>query len=233
MVVAIQQPEHAPWIGFFNKLAQVDLLVLLDDVQFKKRYFENRNKILTAEGPQWVTVPVRSKGRFTQPIDRVEIDNERNWARKYLTSVERSYRASRMFAERSAGILDILDTPWDRLVDLNVALIDQFAKLCGITTPLVRSSQIPKADVHGSDLILELCKQVEASVYVSGPNGRNYLDLNRFAQAQVDVTYHDFKHPTYSQRHEPFVSHLSTTDFLFNVEDTSLMRSCYDIPLSV
>jgi hypothetical protein len=229
MIVAIQQPEHAPWMGFFNKMAQVDLYVLLDNVQYKKRYFENRNKIRTSQSSQWVTVPIVSKGRYHQWINQVEIDNAQDWQRKYVNSIISAYSKAPCFDCRQDDLLAILNRPWDMLVDLNIALIEYFASLCKIQTPIKKASDLNTGETRGSDLIFEICKQTEASVYVSGPDGRNYLNLEHFLEAGIKLVYHDFEHPEYSQLHRPFQSHMSLIDFIFNVKDVHVLKSCYSL----
>ena len=89
--MAIQQPEHLPWVGFFNKMSQCDLFVYLDNVQFKKRYFENRNKVKTNDGIKWLTVPVFTKGKYTQNINEVIVYNEPKWKKKYIDLLEYLY----------------------------------------------------------------------------------------------------------------------------------------------
>jgi hypothetical protein len=123
LIVAIQQPEHLPWMGFFNKMAQVDLYVYLDSVQFKKRYFENRNRILTADGVRWLTVPVRTRGSFTQRIDEVLIGAE-SWRRRYVESLRRAYARAPSGEAVVSAVEEVVCQPWERLVDLNLALID-------------------------------------------------------------------------------------------------------------
>lgn len=227
MIIGIQQPEHLPWLGFFNKMAQVDQFVLLEHVQYKKRYFENRNRIRSAEGAQWLTVPVQTKGRYTQWINKVEIDAKQAWHHKYLASLDRAYARAPHYAERSAGLCECVAGEWTHLAALNTELIRLLARLCGVDTPLKPSSQLDTGEHRGSELILDICRQLEADAYLSGPNGRNYLDLGAFAANGIEVIFHDYHHPKYPQLYEPFVSHLSTVDALFNVADVDdLVRRC-------
>ncbi len=227
MIVAIQQPEHAPWIGYFNKMSQVDLFVHLDDVQFKKRYFENRNKIRTRDGTQWITVPVQTKGRYTQRINEVLIDEQSNWRRKYLTALSTHYGSAPGFATCFPWISEVIETHHERLVDLNLSLSRRLALALGIDTVTRLSSEIAKPECSGSDLILRLCLATGASVYISGPDGRNYLDFDAFKTRGIRVVYHDFIHPTYPQTNEPFISHMSALDFLFSGSNANLVYDCY------
>ena len=233
MIVGIQQPEHVPWLGFFNKLLQVDLFVLLDHVQFKKRYFENRNLIRTNDRTQWITVPVQTKGRYTQAINEVEIDNEQNWSRKYLNSLNRTYARAPFFADRAPDVFKCIDRGWQKLSELNRELIQLLADQCRITTPIVLSSDLRVEGVSGSDLILAICEELSADIYVSGPNGRNYLDSGAFASKEIKLVYHDYEHPFYPQLHAPFISHLSTLDALFNVAEMEELVQGFTIPLEM
>lgn len=221
MIIAIQQPEHLPWLGFFDKMNRCERYVFLDNVQFKKRYFENRNKILTTNGPQWVTVPVVSKGKYTQKINEVRIDNTSNWRRKYLGSMKNAYASTAGFQSLFPKIQKILSRDHEKLVDLNLALIACLREALGIETPCLRASEILETNATGSDLILEICRALDSEIYISGPDGRNYLDREKFHHRGVEINYHDYHHPVYNQVHSTsFVSHMSAVDHLFNRGDT-------------
>lgn len=222
MIIAIQQPEHLPWLGFFHKMTRCDEYVYLDNVQFKKRYFENRNKILTFNGPQWVTVPVISKGKFTQRIDDVLIDNSSSWRRKYLGSIKTAYSATPGFSRFYPKIEKILDRNHEKLVDLNLDMIACMREFLQIDTPCHRASELLKTEATGSGLILEICVALEADTYISGPDGRNYLNLQAFQEAGIKIEYHVFNHPVYQQVNaREFVSHLSVIDYILNIDGTS------------
>lgn len=214
-VVAIQQPEHLPWLGFFDKMRKCDLYIFLDNVQFKKRYFENRNKIRTPQGFQWLTVPVITKGRYLQNINEVELDNSQDWRKKYLGSMRHSYSKSPLFERVYSELEEIINSDCGLLVELNLKLIHFFKDFLKIKTETLKASEIVNG-FKGSELILELCKRTGAKEYISGPDGRNYLMLNEFEKASVEVSYHDYKHPVYRQMHGEFISHMSTLDYIFN-----------------
>lgn len=214
MVIAIQQPEHVPWLGFFDKMASVDEYVYLDNVQFKKRYFENRNKIRTADKWGWLTVPVITKGLYRQKINEVEIDNSRDWRKKYLNSIRASYGRSDFFKDVFYGLEDLINKEYKRLLDLNLSLIQFVRAYTGINTPVSKSSDISEG--KGSDLILDICLKRKAHVYISGPDGRDYLKLEDFKKNNIEVRYHDYMHPEYKQLNQPFISHMSVIDLLFN-----------------
>lgn len=218
MRMAIQQPEHAPWAGFFHKMLGVDLYVFLDHVQFKKRYFENRNKIRTAQGWTWVTVPAQVKGRYTQAINAVEIAPDDAWRRKYWGRLLASYAK----APQGRDLLAWVGEEWlpaarGRLLDMNLGFIRKVCELLDIATPTALASELVPAGPVGSDLILALCRAAGAHTYVSGPDGGGYLDQDAFRRAGVALEFHEFRHPTYPQMHGgEFLSHMSALDMLFN-----------------
>lgn len=214
MIVAIQQPEHVPWLGFFNKMAHCDLFVDLDHVQFKKRYFENRNRIRIDHRVAWLTVPVESKGRFDQRLDRVRIHADGRWARKYMGTLRQAYARAPFWADVQRLVRPHVEYGHTDLVALNLALIKSIREYLGITTPSARASSMDLDSLRGSDLILAICRRTGAAGYLSGPDGRDYLDVSAFIAAGVQVVYHDYMHPTYPQQGTAFVSHLSVLDVI-------------------
>ena len=222
MIIAIQQSEHLPWVGFFNKMMRIDEFIYLDNVQYKKRYFENRNKIRinNALGWDWITVPTVTKGRYTQKINEVEIDDTQGWRRKYLRKLECAYSKANFFNEIFTLIEEVINKEFIKLLDLNLALINFVRIYLGITKSTILASEI--CEGKGSDLILDLCIKRKADTYLSGPDGRDYLKLEEFKKNNIQVEYHDYNHCVYGQLYEPFISHMSVIDLLFNYGKDSL-----------
>lgn len=231
MMVAIQQPEHLPWIGFFNKMAQCDLYVYLDNVQFKKRYFENRNRIMTKEGTDWITVAVKTKGRYTQKINNVIIDSQIKWQNSYLGIIEHAYKKSPYWHHVRDIVFPCVQENTQMLIELNLRLIEECRKYLNINTPTILASTLGVDSFSGSRLIGEICLKTGADIYISGPNGKNYLNLQEFKDSGINVMYHHFKHPAYSQGSENFVPYLSIIDLIANCgpQSTSIIRDCYKI----
>jgi hypothetical protein len=219
--IAIQQPEHIPWVGFFNKMAQCDLFVYLDNVQFKKRYFENRNKISGKAETIWLTVPVASKGLYTQKLCDVQIDNGQVWQKKYKGRLEHVYGKYPFWSDLKELVFPHLDKSFDKLVDLNITLIDDIRKYLKIDTPTTLASKVISEDLKGSDLILEICFRSKASLYTSGPDGLNYLESEKFLKNGIEIVYHNFQHPEYPQMREVFTSNLSILDLIANCGERS------------
>jgi len=214
LTVAIHQPEAFPWLGFFDKLARADIFVLLDSVQFRKNYFQNRNRIRTAEGWVWITVPVLTAGRASQEIAAVEINNTVEWRAKLRRALSLHYGRAPQFAVQRGPLFEILDRPWERLADLNITVIAWLAEALGIRRRMVRSSELG-VDGARSELLLNVCRRLGASEYLSGISGRTYLDESLFAGAGIVVQYQEFHHPVYRQCYEPFVPCMSALDLLF------------------
>lgn len=215
MIISIHQPEHLPWLGFFNKLASSDIFILLDNVPFRKNYFQNRNRIRTKEGWIWLTVPILTKDKFGQKINEVMIDNSLNWQRKHLLSIEQNYGRALYFDEYKDFFLQLYNRDWQRLVELNTELIRCLSSSLGIKTRIIEASSL---NISGSstDLLLAICKEVGAKIYISGRFGRDYLDESKFAQEGIKIVYQEFHHPEYKQVFETFIPDMSALDLLFN-----------------
>ncbi len=223
MVVTIHQPEHAPWLGFFDKARQADVLVLLDDAQFRKHYFQNRNRIRGDRGAIWLTVPVLTRGRSAQAIRDVRIDHRANprWSEKCWASLSQHYQQTGSWAVHRPALEALYREPWDRLVDMNDALIRYLLEALSIRTKLLNSSAM-QARGERSERLLAICQALGADVYLSGISGKDYLDIDAFERAGIAVQFQAFHHPIYRQRHEPFIPCLSAVDLLLNHGPNSL-----------
>ena len=217
MKIAIHQPEFMPWAGFFHKMGNVDCYVVFDHVQFKKRYFENRNKIKNGDEAIWVSLPVISKGRYLQPINEVEVDNSSPWQRKLWEKIRHSYGKARCYSEYSDEVQKIIiGNKYEKLFDFNIVFIEWFRKVLDIKTPIVFSSTLGVGSYTASDLILEICRRMGASRYLCGPSGKDYLCIEDFRRSGVEIEWQDFKHPVYQQKGREFIPYLSTIDMVFN-----------------
>lgn len=224
MQLAVHQPEFMPWPGFFYKMALADLYIVFDHVQFKKRYFENRNLIVSPKGEvSYVGVPVVTKGRYVQSINNVVIDNTQRWQSIILKKIRHYYSKADYFEKyfEELNIL-IIKKKYHYLIDLNMELINFFRKHLGISTPITYSSAMDLEGFKGSDLILEICRLKMARIYLCGSSGRDYLVLDDFERNKVNVKWLDYKSPVYKQTLKGFVPNMSTLDLLFNHGQKSL-----------
>ena len=209
------QPEFLPWLGFFHKLTLGDAYMVVDNVQFKKKHFENRNRIRARDGAQWITVPVQTQGRFEQRINEVAIDNRTPWRRKVLKSIELNYAKAPHFAEYWPFFSAALGRERESLAELNEELIRGCIDFLGIEVDIFKSSELG-VDAQGTDLIVAMCEAVGAATYVSGQSGKEYLDEDALGRSGVSLVYQTFKHPQYRQVAEPFIPQMSVIDLLFN-----------------
>lgn len=219
MVLTIHQPEHLPWLGFYNKMFTADKFVILDGVQFRKNYFQNRNQIMGTNGRQWLTVPVELSGNSSERICDIKIANLMNpkWKEKYLRTIEFSYKRHPFFNSIYSDFSKILLKNHVLLADLNYDIIQFFCDKLAIHPQFVKSSQLDAKGLK-TDLILNICKEMNADTYVAGPSGRDYLNLIDFKEAGIKVVFNDFVHPVYNQKGEDeFIPYLSVLDLLMNV----------------
>ncbi len=217
MVVTIHQPEHLPWLGFFDKARQVDVLILLDNVQFRKNYFQNRNRIRSDRGTLWLTVPVLTKSKHSQTIHEVEINNrgDLRWKDKCFASITQYYKKATFWKEHEAFFYNLYSKEWTHLVDINDHIIRYLLGAFSIHVDTRRSSEIGVNGQRGN-LLLNICLKLQADAYLSGVSGREYLDLASFAAAGVEVKFQEFHHPIYKQLYDPFIPCLSAIDLMLN-----------------
>jgi hypothetical protein len=211
---AIHQPQYLPYLGFFHKLANSDVLVVMDNVQFHRRGLQHRNKIKTSAGWQWLTVPVSSGSHVS--LGDVRISRTESWQAKHTRALTLNYSRAPYFDRYGGELVDLLQRPWDRLSSLNMTLTEWITDCLGIRTQIVYASDLA-VEGNRSDLLVELCKAVDASTYLSGPGGRRYMDTATFEAAGVEVRWQQFEHPSYPQLFPRvgFIPDLSIVDVLF------------------
>jgi len=228
---AIHQPNFLPWLGYFHKISLVDIFVFFDDVQFPRgKSFGNRVKIKTNNGELWLTVPVLSRGELPA-FNTILINNTAPWQRKILKTIELSYAKAKYFEKYHNGFSDVFMAPYDRLIDLNIALIKYILKEIGLNVTLKLSSEVVGSEfVSAEDKIISILKNISASGYVSGSGSGSvrYIDENQFRRENIGIQWQKFTSPVYIQLWGPFIPDLSIIDLLFNCGDESLeiLRNC-------
>lgn len=222
MIVGAHQPHFLPWLGYFDKILRSDVFVVVDHVQFERQNFQNRNRIKTRSGVQWVVVPVRQHSRDERIVDK-RIDNKRDgritWGEKIFRTLTHAYVKAPWFAAHRDFFGDVLTRPWSRLCDLDIEILRYFLAVLDIRTPIVRATDLGDIGGAKSEMILSICRALGADTYLSGSGAsRSYLDLGSFESDQVQVTWQAFEHPQYPQLAPPsgFVPRLSAVDLLFN-----------------
>ncbi|MDY7000166.1 MAG: WbqC family protein [Thermodesulfobacteriota bacterium] len=218
MIVTIHQPDFLPWLGFFDRWKRSDFFIVLDDVQFLRRGWHHRDRIKTASGVQWLTVPVRKKGKYAQTIREVLIDNNRDWRKKHLRTIESAYRSAPNFERVFLALERVYAGENKRLIDLNMELLRFCARRMGIAVPTAFSSQWTVSGT-GTRRLVELVAARGGDVYLTGLGSRDYLERGPFSDAGIKVAWQEFDHPVYPQLHGAFEKGLSVLDYLMNVQD--------------
>ena len=216
MNVSIHQPDFFPYPGFFNKIFLSDVFIILDRTQFEFG-ITNRNKIITPEGT-WkrISIPVKNDQKFFQNND-VKINNDMNWKEKNLDLISKSYSKSKFFDLYNTPINSIFEEKWEYLIDLNIKILKTIFEWLDVKTKIIFESEL---NVKGtsSEKLLNICKQIDATKYVSGSGGKNYLDEKIFQKNHIDIEYQKYTPILYSQLNsKSFIPNLSILDLLFNM----------------
>jgi hypothetical protein len=221
MRVVILQPSYLPWLGYFDQMMKSDVFVVYDDVQYDKHGWRNRNRIKTPQGPQWLTVPVLTRGQGWPTNREIRIQPGDPWRRKHLQALRTHYAKAPHFEPVFSGIAALLQREWEFLWELNVEGVRAICALLGLRREIRLSSTL---GIEGgqTDRLVRICRALGADVYLSGNAAKSYLDEAAFPAAGIRLEYHDYAHPTYAQLHGDFVSHLSIIDLLMNHGPRSL-----------
>lgn len=217
MIVGIHQPNYLPYLGFFDKLRKSDVFIIYDDAQFNKGDFQHRNRIRIFHGWEWLTVPVEKKHI---PINQIKIkDNVKisgmNWQEAHFKEIYDNYRKAPYFKKYEKAISKIYEQQYDMLFDINVKLIEFMMRSFDINTQIVYSSEF-NFNSKSTEKLIDLVSAVGGDIYLSGPMGKNYLDLQLFKEKKIRVDFQEFTHPIYLQQYDGFEPNMSAIDFMFN-----------------
>ncbi|MDZ7267791.1 MAG: WbqC family protein [candidate division KSB1 bacterium] len=217
MTCVILQPSYIPWRGYFHQIQKADVFVFYDDVQYDKRGWRNRNRIKSAHGSLWLTIPVHAAGCQIHhtPLNRIAIDWQQNWHEKHLLTLQHAYGKAPFHARYAP----LLEAHFQRrpalLADLTIDLTIALARALGIErTRFLRASQF---NVTGSktDRLLAILEKVGATSYLSGPSARAYIEEHKFRERGITLEYMTYDYPVYPQLHPPFDPQVSILDLLF------------------
>jgi hypothetical protein len=226
--IAILQSNYIPWKGYFDIINSVDEFVIYDDAQYTRRDWRNRNIIKTQHGLKWLTIPVEVKGKYNQKIREAKIANKK-WVTNHWDTLKHNYRSAPCFED--------FEEPFEKtyrqciklnfLSDVNRLFIEVINSILGIKTRITESSEYNfKGDRSGK--IISICKQSDASVYLSGPSAKSYLDQKLFSEADIIVEWAKYDgYPEYNQLYPPFSHSVSIIDLIFNqgINSTNFMKS--------
>jgi len=222
MIVSISQPTLFPWLGYFNIIKNSDIFVFLDNVKFEKRSWQMRNRIKNIikgeDGETWIRIPTRLDKTNTL-IKDVLIDNSQDWKKQHINAFTSHYGNG---YEEIDFLKNIFSQNWDKLADFEIEFITNCCKYLGISTKLLRASNMRVEDKK-SYLLLNICKKLNATEYLTTIGAKEYLenDSQIFEKSNIKIRYHNYIHPIYLQRGNIFIKNLSVLDLLFNEKENS------------
>jgi hypothetical protein len=222
MVVTVHQPQFLPWLGYVDKIDQSDIFVILEDVQYKKQEYQNRNRIKTPKGPVWLTVPVMIKGLSDQNINETLIDNQSDWRRRHLSLLKENYRKAPFFSEYYPEIEAFyMQKRWELLSELNIEMLMYIFNKLGVTTTVRNSTEI---SVEGVKTLrnVNITLAMGGDTYLSGQGAKEYLEEDLFDNAGVKLRFQEYSHPVYPQLSGEFAPYMGVFDLMFNCGEESL-----------
>jgi len=213
MRVAIVQSSYVPWKGYFDLIRSSDHFILLDDVQYSRGDFRNRNQVKTAAGLKWITIPLRHSGTFPALVRDMQVSDP-GWNERHYATIEQSYRGSPGWPVLKDWLRGhLLPARQASLSQVNDSLTRSLCDLLGIRTPITQSTEHRVTTTNATERVVELCKAVGATHYLSGPRARDYIETDRFADAGIALEYIDYSgYEEYPQPHGPFEHHVSIVD---------------------
>lgn len=217
MNVVILQPSYIPWRGFFDQIRRADLFIFYDDVQYDKHGWRNRNQIKTAQGKQWLTIPVHSKG-VTEgvPIKEVRIDWSKPWAKIHFKALNFAYAKAPHFASYAPWLASVYERRDEFLADFTIWLTIEISRQIGIDhTRFMRSSEIHGIDGQKTGRLIQILKHVGAKHYISGPSARDYVEKEKFEAAGISLEYMEYNYSPYPQLYPPYDPFVTILDLMF------------------
>ncbi|EAK0823882.1 hypothetical protein A0Z38_07500 [Campylobacter lari] len=214
MKISIMQPTFMPWLGYFEMINQVDKFIFLDNVQFEKQSWQSRNKIKSQNKELYITLHIQ-KMPLNSKIQDIKLSTNQHFKIKLLKTLKQNYAKSVNFKKYYPSIEYILLNATN-LCQVNIDLIRFFLKILNINTPLYRSSELCLPLKQKDYLIIDICKYFNAKTYLSASGSKTYMNIDLYEKQNIEVVFFEYKHPTYSQIGEVFISHLSIIDFIFN-----------------
>jgi len=225
----ILQSGYIPWLGYLDLIYQTDVFVFLDDVQWTTRDWRNRNRIRTAQGWKWLTVPAAlEKPYYEYFIKDVGIDYSQNWQNQHLDALKHHYKKTTYFGEVYPLLENVLSKKYNFVIDLNYDLIWAICEYMGMkeTRFLFSQEMNISNEIKKDARLLEILRIVgDVDTYISGPAAKSYLEENRFEKMGIQIEWHDYYHPYYHQQtwgSNVFIPYLSVVDLLFNHGKESL-----------
>ncbi|ADD69534.1 WbqC-like family protein [Denitrovibrio acetiphilus DSM 12809] len=226
--IAILQSNYIPWKGYFDLINMVDVFVIYDEMQYTRRDWRNRNKIKTAQGSQWLSIPVEVKGKYSQKIRETKI-GDKSWAMKHWRSIVQNYAKSVYFKEYKDIFEDLYKNmeKENYLSEINYTFIKVISEILGIDTKIIWSNDLNIIEGK-TERLVDICEKLDGTTYLSGPSAQNYIDESLFLKAGITVEWMDYNgYPEYSQLYPPFEHGVTILDLIFNTgkEANKYMKS--------
>jgi len=215
--IAILQSSYIPWRGYFDLVGSVDEFILYDDTQYTKRDWRSRNRIKTANGLHWLTIPVSVKHKYHQRIDQAEVQDSR-WAAGHFRSLTFNYSRASHFSDYAELFEDLYARAAEErlLSSVNRLFLRALCAALNISTPITLSSDYGGSG-HKTDRLVSICLAAGATDYVSGPSAKAYLEPEKFAAHDIGLHFIDYNgYPPYRQLFGDFEPQVSIVDLLFN-----------------
>ena len=214
--IAISQSNYIPWSGYFDLIDNVDTFVFLDEVQYTRRDWRNRNKIVTRQGLKWLTIPTKTKGQYYQKISQTEV-SDKEWKSKHLVELRQNYIKSACFKD----VYPMIDSWYSSVHTCNLSAINQSLcqNMCNyldIQTKITCSSNFELFS-NPSKRLASICEQAGATIYVSGPSAKDYLNIDEFTDRGISVEWFDYGcRREYQQISSNFHPNVSVLDLILN-----------------
>jgi len=221
--IAIHQSQYIPWSPYLKKMAQADIFVVMDNVQYHKNGVQNRNQIRNKQGAFWLTIPVT--GNLTDLIIKKKLAND-IWKKKHWKSIKLSYAKAPFWSLYSYDLSLLYDNIYDTLGEVNKAFLNFLITKLEIETNIYWLSDFSISG-RKNELILNICKEFDAETYLSGAGANKYLDEKRFEKAGIKIEYINSVPITYKQYHHDFINSLSIIDVMFNLEVSKIQEYLY------
>lgn len=218
MFVSMHQPDYLPWLGYFNKIAVAEKFIFFDTAYYSRDGFHNRNRIKTAAGWAYLTIPLPHSELFKRLKDAL-LPADTRWARKHWRSLEINYRSAPYWQDYAGFFEDFYQGVGrlKTLADFNIALIEYFCLTFGLVAQLSRASDLKSnPELKSTEAILDVIKQVGATEFLAGPSGRKYIQRESFEAKNIRLLFQEYREPEHAQLFPPFIAGLSALDLLFN-----------------
>jgi hypothetical protein len=216
-IITMHQPNYLPWIGLFSKIIQVDCFVIMDNFQYTKEGMTHRNKIRTNTGSGYLTIPI-SKDFWKTKIKDVELPHDQKWKEVHWQTIYRNYVRAEFFRPHRAFFENVYHKEFQYLWQLNIEIIQYLLKSFEINVEIIKASSLDiDNDLKHTDMIIAVLEKLGAKTYLSGPSGRNYMEVEKMQKNSFNFKFLKFNHPIYKQRYFGFEPNMSAIDLLFNV----------------